>query len=273
MIIKNIKVDPRVLLGELAGTFVLVLVAITTGGSAITVGFAMLVLFVVLHKTTGAHVNPAVTFGLWSIKKFETVLVPFYWAAQFIGALLAFVVSSYFMDKSFAISFASFNNLDPKIFMAELIGTAIFVFTVVAATQQGFKTASKALAIGFGLLIGLATGSGLIALSLQSPNLANVKETPRIAKINGITANPAVALASTEKASQSMTAEKKDADTTQPSQLTGEVVLGTLVGAALGANLLMLIINVNPFETDKKKSTKTTVTTKVTTKGKKKSKK
>ncbi|MBP7837526.1 aquaporin, partial [Candidatus Saccharibacteria bacterium] len=74
---KNSIVAPTALLAELVGTFILTIVAIA-GGVPLVVGFTMIVLVLVLGIVSGAHVNPAVTIGLWSIKKFEGRKVPFY---------------------------------------------------------------------------------------------------------------------------------------------------------------------------------------------------
>lgn len=272
---KNINVEPLALLAELVGTFILAVVAITIA-SPLYVGFAMVILVFAIGAVSGAHVNPAVTFGLWSVKKLDTIKLPFYWAAQLIGALLALLASQWYQGVGHSISFASFGNLDPKIFVAELLGTAVFVFVVIAATHRQLAEAAKALAVGLGLLTGLAVGGGLLGVAVQSPSLASSasKEAPRITKVDGITANPAIALAATEKADQQqpqLSALTGQADTktkkTPSSRLTWETVLGTLIGGALGANLYMVTAGENPFA--QKKTVKAKVT-KVFKKGKKK---
>src|SRR5690606_12534596 len=110
---------------------------------------------------SGAHLNPAVTFGLWSVKKFDAIKVPFYWAAQVLGALLALLVIQSYKGTDFSISFSSFGNLDAKIFIAEILGLAVFAFAIAAAVQRGLADAAKSLVIGLGLLTGLVTAGGL----------------------------------------------------------------------------------------------------------------
>ncbi len=56
-----------------------------------------------------------------------------------------------------------------------------------------------------------------------------------------MTANPAVALASTEATDSSFTGQRGTDKEKMYSRFTAEVVLGTLVGAALGGNLYLLI--------------------------------
>ena len=98
---KSSIVTPTALLAELVGTFILTIIAIA-GVAPLFVGFTMIVLVLVIGLISGAHVNPAVTVGLWSIKKFEGRKVPFYIAMQFAGAI------------------------NGKIVVAEMLGAAVF---------------------------------------------------------------------------------------------------------------------------------------------------
>ena len=84
----------NIVLAELFGTFILTMVALATfqDAGALYVGLAVAVIVVAVGAISGAHVNPAVTFGLWAARKLKTVLVPFYWGAQFLGAMLAVIV-------------------------------------------------------------------------------------------------------------------------------------------------------------------------------------
>lgn len=260
---KNLNVQPTALLAELVGTFILVTVAVTVA-NPIIVGFTMLVLVLAIGAISGAHVNPAVTFGLWSSRKLEGIKVPFYWAMQFTGAILALLVTQWYQGVSFGISFASMASLDPKILVAELLGTAVFVFAVSAAVNKDLKESAKALCIGLGLLTGLAVGGGLLGAASQS---ASLTADSRVAKVDGVTLNPAVALASTEKEQQSslaaLTSKSSEESTTRASsRLTWEVIVGTLLGGAIGANLYLVNAGENPFK--KKQTLAKKVTTKVT---------
>lgn len=274
---KNLNVQPTALLAELVGTFILATVAITVA-NPIIVGFTLVVLVVALGAVSGAHVNPAITFGLWSIKKLEGIKVPFYWAMQLAGALLALLVSQFYQGGNYGISFASFTQLDGKIFLAELLGTAVFAFAVAAAVQRKELDSAKAFAIGLALLTGLAVGGGLLGQAAQKANTSASKEVPRVTKVDGAVLNPAIALAATEKAEQqnalqSLTGQAEANTSKLPaSRLSWETLLGALLGGALGMNLFMLIAGeaVNPF---KKKETVATKVTTVFKKGKKEVKK
>ncbi len=264
MKVKNLNLQPSVLLAELVGTFILTTVAITVA-NPIIVGFTLVVLVVALGSISGAHVNPAITFGLWSIRKLEGIKVPFYFAMQLAGALIALLVSQFYQGTGYGISFASFNSFDSKILIAELLGTAVFAFAVAAAVQREILDSAKALCIGLALLTGLAVGGGLLGQAVQAPIPEGTKVAPRITKIDGAVLNPAIALASTEKADQqsslqSLTGQQgAQAATKRPaSRLTWETLIGALLGGALGMNLYMVTAGVNPFQ--KKKSAAAKVT-------------
>lgn len=273
MKLKNLSLQPTALFAELLGTFVLTVVALVTQGNLLIVGFTLLVLVLAIGSVSGAHVNPAVTFGLWAGRKLETVKVPFYWVMQFAGALLAFLLIEWFKGSKVGLSF-DFNHFDARLVVAEIAGTAAFVFAIGAAVQRELTESAKALCIGLGLLVGIAVGGGLIGQAAQSPDLAkNAKnnETPRVAKVDGATLNPAIALVATSKEApqsslQSLSGQQTSSSQKAVSRFTWESVVGTLVGGALGMNLALVVSGVNPFK--KKQDLKTKVT-KVFKKGKK----
>lgn len=258
---KNLNIQPTALLAELIGTFILATVAITVA-NPIIVGFTLVVLVVALGAISGAHVNPAITFGLWSIRKLDGIKVPFYWAMQFAGALLALLLSQLYQGKGYGLSFASFNSLDAKILLAEIVGTAVFAFAVAAAVQRKELDGAKSLAVGLGLLMGIAVGSGLLGQAMQ--NISTTTDTvPRISKIDGAVLNPAIALSATEKAEQqtmqSLTGEQKEeTKKLSPSRFSWETLLGALIGGAVGMNLFMIVAGQNPFRKNETAKAKVT---------------
>jgi hypothetical protein len=268
MKVKNLNLQPTALLAELVGTFILTTVAITVA-NPIIVGFTLVVLVVALGSVSGAHVNPAITFGLWSIRKLEGIKVPFYWAMQFAGALLALLVSQLFQGSGYGISFASFGSFDGKIFLAELIGMAVFAFGVAAAVERKNLDSAKAFGVGLALLTGLAVGGGLLGQAVQNvQQSADSKSVPRVTKVDGAVLNPAIALSATEKAEQQNTLQSlaggdKQEEAKKPaSRLTWETLLGGLLGGAIGMNLFMVIAGVNPFEKKQTVAEKVTTTVK-----------
>jgi aquaporin Z len=89
--------NSKVFLAEFIGTFALVFIGTGAGivtnsdlvGIAIAYGLTLAVFVYAYGHISGAHLNPAVTFGLvlnGSVKWLQAV---FYWIAQFAGAILA----------------------------------------------------------------------------------------------------------------------------------------------------------------------------------------
>src|SRR6267143_2776505 len=63
--------------------------AITHVGIALTFGLVVLALIYALGDVSGAHFNPAVTFGFWMAGRFPVKSIPSYVASQSAGALFA----------------------------------------------------------------------------------------------------------------------------------------------------------------------------------------
>lgn len=271
MKVKNTNIPLPALAGELVGTFVLAIIALTIG-QPLLVGLTLVVLVLGLNAISGANLNPAVTFALWSVKKMETVKALFYWLAQFIGGLFALYVTQLFKGGETQISLSSFSSFDARIVAAEVIGMAIFAFVLVSVVHRKAAEGVAASAIGLALMVGLYAGGGLLNLAAQNVSTTS-KEAPRVTKVDGAVLNPAIALAATEKEDQTSALQQQlggdgSAKKTTPiSRLTLETTAGTLVGAALGANLFMLLAGESPF------AKKKTVAEKVTTTIKKASKK
>src|SRR5829696_6188824 len=98
--------DPRRYAAEALGTFVLVaigpgaaMVAAKTGafghaGVALAFGLAVTLIVAATGHLGGAHVNPAVTVGLWSVRRFPAREVVPYVLAQCAGAVAASLVAT-----------------------------------------------------------------------------------------------------------------------------------------------------------------------------------
>jgi aquaporin Z len=89
--------NSKVFLAEFIGTFALVFVGasasiVTKGdlvGTAIAYGLTLAVFVYAYGHISGAHLNPAVTFGLALNGTVKWMQAIFYWLAQFAGAILA----------------------------------------------------------------------------------------------------------------------------------------------------------------------------------------
>jgi MIP family channel proteins len=86
---------------EFIGTFILVAIgpgavmvsasthAFGAAGVALAFGVAVTLVVAATGQIGGAHINPAVTLGLWSVRRFPSRQVPAYIVAQCMGAIAA----------------------------------------------------------------------------------------------------------------------------------------------------------------------------------------
>lgn len=247
----------NIVLAELIGTFILTSVALYTVQlvSPLYVGLAFAILVFAIGAVSGAHVNPAVTFGLWSVKKLKTILVPFYWVAQLLGAMAAIVLTNVVAGVQFGLSFDHFTSLNWSSFTVELVGTAVFLFGLVAVLHRDeIQAGSKALVIGLSLTTGLIVASSLMATvgtntdqtsigteTNQQTGATTLTNVPHALRADSAILNPAVALAVTEKTDTQLQGGAAAKSETRYSRFSLEVILGTMLGAAVGANLYLIL--------------------------------
>ena len=243
-------ITPQVLVAEAVGTFVLAAAALVAApDQPLLVGLTLVVVTLAISAVSGAHVNPAVTFGLWSLGKLDAVKIPFYWLSQFIGALAAFLVVSVYSGNT-KLDLGSFTSWNWSIFLLELVGTAIFVFGFAAALKYAANVLARAAAVGVSLTVGLVVAGGLIttAATKAQTDVQGGTATSVDASFaaQGAALNPAIALVQTERdvdaINKQIKGEKVETtDAKKESHFTLSTVLGALAGAAIGGNLLGLI--------------------------------
>lgn len=166
---------------ELLGTFVLVFaVALSLGGklalpTPLMAGLALgLVIYAVGH-ISGGHINPAITLGLWSLKKISTKDAALYIIFQFIGAIIALVLSGAITTMPVL---TVLNNW--PVFFGELLGTFFFSFGVASVATDKVPPAASGLVVGGSLFLGISFASFLsngvlnpaVALGIGSFSLA-----------------------------------------------------------------------------------------------------
>lgn len=246
----------NIVMAELIGTFILTLVALLTLQNIMPlyVGLTLALLVFGIGTVSGAHVNPAVTFGLWAAQKVKSILVPFYWGAQLLGAMGAVVVLSLVSGGNLALDFGNFGQFHQNIFAVELIGTAVFLFGFyLVLNRLDLSAGHKALGVGLSLMVGILVASSLFSMvqtNVDQTKISNevneqgqqvLKNVPHELKIKGATLNPAIALASTENTDSQLQNQPAGDGEKQYSRFGMEVIVGTLLGAALGANLARLV--------------------------------
>lgn len=159
-------------IAELLGTFALVaigpgaaMVAAKTGAfgvSGIALAFGLVVTIVVAATghLSGAHINPAVTIGFWSVRRFPSRDVLPYVAAQCLGAVAASAALAWILGPV-----GNFGATVPALtvgrsFAVEAGYSAILGFVIIAvATDERTSTAVAPFAIGATVFAGaLVTG-------------------------------------------------------------------------------------------------------------------
>jgi len=140
---------------EAVGTFLLVfigtLVAVKSGGNIVIIalgfGVTLFLIITLLGGISGAHVNPAVSFGAWISGSFSTHDIVPYWIAQFIGAIVGSVLLLFIVGEGASLGETTFSVTPRNAFLIEAALTFFFVFIILKAE----KIKQPALLIGLAL--------------------------------------------------------------------------------------------------------------------------
>lgn len=162
-------------IAEFIGTFMLAAIVVFSQGQPLYVGFGLIAIVLTIGALSGSHVNPLVTVGAWATRKISSIRAVGYIVAQVLGALLAYVVASAFVNGAPEVSqqaammgqqaaevFKAQPIADGKgwyIFFAEMLGATIFGFTVSSAIREKHNRAAQALTVGLGLFVAVTIAS------------------------------------------------------------------------------------------------------------------
>lgn len=140
----------RRLLAECLGTFVLVLVEaggvvvaalfhqdVNSAAHYISCGLIVMALIYALGSTSGAHINPAITFAFALRRDFPWKRVPGYWAAQLLGAILAAVVIRLLFGTAEHLGAPQPHLSTLTIFLVEVMLTFVLVTVVLGVAPKG----------------------------------------------------------------------------------------------------------------------------------------
>ena len=165
---------------EMIGTYAIVvagcgaiMVNATTGalthvGVALTFGFIVMVMIAATGHISGAHFNPAVTVAFALTKHFRWRDVPFYIAAQVIGAILGAVTLRLLVGET-----AKLGATVPAIavwqaFGIEVLLTAFLMFVILSVATDGKAAGHLAsLAIGATVALDALWGGPLTGASMN----------------------------------------------------------------------------------------------------------
>ncbi|MEA2631810.1 MAG: glycerol uptake facilitator protein [Chloroflexota bacterium] len=133
---------------------------------------------------SGAHINPAVTVALLATRKIDAMTAAAYIVAQCIGAVIGAVLTYVVLigngPQTLGLGAVTYNAATsgvPIALLAEIIGTAILVFTVFGAAVDGRAPAGFAgiiigfIVYGIIILVGPITGAALNPAREFGPDL------------------------------------------------------------------------------------------------------
>lgn len=160
------------LVGEFLGTTALTLIVLAISHSQLSLGYfiatsaglMVALMTLALAGISGAVFNPAMTIGLWTVRKLRTLQALSYIVVQLAGGAVAWQLFEYLTKLSGVHNTSTYSS---RVLVAEVVGTFFFAFVWAAAVYQRFNLYSKAAAIG-----GALTAGSLVA-SLGSAGFLN----------------------------------------------------------------------------------------------------
>jgi len=187
--------NSKIFLAEFIGTFALVFVGMSAGivnaglvGIALAYGLTLAVFFYAYGHISGAHLNPAVTFGLALNGTVKWIQLVFYWIAQFAGAILAVfflktLVESLGADASGMATVGALTDPQP---IFAMVVVAILTFFLVN-TYLNTAVAGKG-----GVFAGWAIGATLTFATLVALPFIGASFNPALTLASAIFVGPSL---------------------------------------------------------------------------------
>jgi len=175
----------RSFLAEMIGTFGLIFFgagailqqqatqSVGTTGIAVAHGLAILIGVYAFGHISGAHFNPAISFGMWVTRRMGLGKMFVYWAAQLLGASLAAGILSYLYQGGPVDVHLGTPTVDPTIgsktgFLVEAILTFFLVISVFGtAVDPRAPGGFAGLAIGLTITADILMGGGLTGAAMN----------------------------------------------------------------------------------------------------------
>lgn len=151
------KVAP--VLAEFLGSGILVTITLvlaqTTGVSyfiATSVAVTLGLTYMFFGHVSGGHFNPAISIGMWTARRIGTLRVVSFIAAQLLGALAAWQLYQYFINQQLPAKTIPWDN---RVFVAEVVGTAILAMGLASAVTRKLDSLQSALTYGASFFVGI----------------------------------------------------------------------------------------------------------------------
>lgn len=153
-------------IAEAFGAFILTLavgLSIATSSvvpTPVVAGLTLALLVYSMGGISGTHINPAVTIGLWSIKKIDWMEAVLYIIFQFVGATLAWLKLRYLITAvtpALTLQLTAANTM--LVWEAEALGALIFGFGIASVVYHKTPTDASGIVVGGSLLLGILLAS------------------------------------------------------------------------------------------------------------------
>lgn len=152
------------LVAEFLGTYLLVSVvlAMTTRTQfpffpAVTAGALLAGVILTFGHVSSAHINPAVTLGLWTLRKIQTTQAIAYIAVQLLAGFTAFRVTQQLLNVELPNAAAA--GVDWRVMSAEFMGSMVLGLGIAAALYRGYESSKLAVTLGLSLALGILVAS------------------------------------------------------------------------------------------------------------------
>ena len=160
-------VSPGAVLAEYFGTFMLAFAVLASLNgvlasfipTAVVAGFALFLAVLTIGGVSGAHINPGVTLGLYSLRKVNMETAVSYVVAQVAGAFSASAIMNVLLDAE--VMTLTAGEFDSRVFLAEALGMLFFGMGVAAAVHHKYKGVDGAAVVGGSLFLGIMFASVL----------------------------------------------------------------------------------------------------------------
>lgn len=163
------------LAAEFVATFVLTIAVLASTGVGFSLAgpFALAIMVAIIGPISGGHVNPAITFGLWTTKRIKGSVAVQYMIAQAIGALLAIVTARVadVLPSQFTVA-ENFTETFSRTFSLEALGMILFSFGVAAVVNQKKQGLEAGVIVGGSLIMGLLLASLFGYSAMLNPAVA-----------------------------------------------------------------------------------------------------
>jgi glycerol uptake facilitator-like aquaporin len=165
-------------LAEFFGTGILVMVALILGQTtavsyfiATSLAVTAAAVYLLFNVVSGAHTNPAITFGMWTARRIGTLRGVSYIAAQLLGGVAAWQLFQYLTNHTMQAKNVPFST---PVWLAEVVGTGVLALAFTAALNRGAAILNSAVTVGaayfVAILIAATASAGYVnpAIALGS---------------------------------------------------------------------------------------------------------